>query len=617
MQRRRQILIAALTVAGLLVLAALAVASQTGGPRVRSVNEAESSAEAASSAANQSTTDNGADSAVSPDPPAGLADPSAIFWQPGDDAEIADWILAALSPEEIVAQLFMVGWEGEDPSPEVMEWISGRGLGGIKVFGWNGRDVRRLVGSIGIMQQESLARDSGIPLLVATDQEGGWVRHIKDLTSETAGNMALGATGLARDAWRTGLLIGEELRAMGVNMNFAPTVDVLVHPEATVIGPRAFADNPALVSILGLAFFQGHEEARVIATAKHFPGHGNARGDSHGILPVLDDNLEELWERDLLPYRILVREGVPAILSGHLSFPVAAGDGTPASLSEFFKTEVLRDRLGFSGVVITDDLYMRGATVWGNQQNWTFGELTLAAILAGSDLVMLSRTPAVWGEIWTTVLQAYEQDPVAHERIRDAARRVLILKRRYLANADRVPLVPDAEAVEAVFARRDEAFILDSAARAVSVIRGGGLPLEPDQTAPVLVGTDADFFAMGRERFPGATSLFVPFRLDREQMLSVADAALRLAGSDRQVILGVDDAGDMLLVDALAPLGSRLILLSALDPSPLEGSSGSGPIIAIYGAARESYRAGMAVIAGDIAAYGEVPLERLRMRGGG
>lgn len=616
MQRRRRILTAALTLAGLLALAAIAVASQSAAGSPAAPEEAIPPEAQDSDSVGGGGPGAGSPHDASPSPPAELGDPSALFWQPGDDEEVIEQVLQALSPEEVIAQVFMVGWEGEDPSPEVMSWITERGLGGIKVFGWNGRNVSRLVGSIGAMQETSLTRPQGIPLLVATDQEGGWVRHIKDLTSETAGNMALGATGLARDAWQTGLLIGEELRAMGVNMNFAPTVDVLVNPEASVIGPRAFADDPELVSILGLAFYQGHEEARVIATAKHFPGHGNARGDSHGILPLLDDSLDELWSRDLLPYRVLVREGVPAILSGHLSFPVAAGDRTPASLSGFFKTEILRERLGFSGVVITDDLYMRGATIWADEQGWTFGELTLAAILAGSDLVMLSRTPGLWGEIWNTVATAYHADPVARSRIRDAARRILLLKRRYLGPADRVPLVPDPDIAESVLRNRDEAFILDSAARAVSVIRDVGLPLASSGVHPILVGTDADFFAAGRERFPQGTSVFVPFRPDREQLQSIAATVLDMAGAQRPVILGVDDPGDVFLVDALAPLADRLVLLSALDPSPLDGISGAGAVLAVYGAARESYRAGMAVIAGDIQAFGAVPLERLRSRGG-
>ncbi|MCK4517042.1 MAG: glycoside hydrolase family 3 protein, partial [Spirochaetaceae bacterium] len=242
--------------------------------------------------------------------------------------------------EDIIGQTFMVGWVGQAPSPEVIEWIVERNLGGVKIFGWNGADLVALAGAIGTMQELAGNHRFSIPLLTATDQEGGWVRHIKgndDLsTTITPGNMAIGATDLPYDAYRSAYYIGLELRALGVNMNFAPTVDVYVNPDAHVIGPRAFSNDPVLTGLLGVAYFHGLEETRVISTAKHFPGHGNASGDSHGMLPVIEDSFDVLWERDLLPYRFLVSEGLPAVLSGHLSFPNVTGDGRPASLSPYF-----------------------------------------------------------------------------------------------------------------------------------------------------------------------------------------------------------------------------------------------------------------------------------------
>ncbi len=125
-------------------------------------------------------------------------------------------------------------------------------------------------------------------------------------------------------------------------MNFAPTVDVYANPDAHVIGPRAFSSDPVLTGILGIAYFKGMVEAGVIPTAKHFPGHGNADIDSHGALPILYDSLETLWKRDLVPYRLLISENIPAILSGHLSFPRITGNKQPSSLSPFFGIELLR-----------------------------------------------------------------------------------------------------------------------------------------------------------------------------------------------------------------------------------------------------------------------------------
>ena len=160
---------------------------------------------------------------------------SALFWKIDSDAvgtfqndptpELMahiEQIMADMSDEERVAQLLMVSWAAEEPTPEVMRWIRERNIGGVKVFGWNGENLTTLAEAIDEMQQVSIATENGIPLFTATDQEGGWVRHVKDGTSVTPGNMAIGAGGLPYDALMTGRYIGLELRALGINMNFAP-----------------------------------------------------------------------------------------------------------------------------------------------------------------------------------------------------------------------------------------------------------------------------------------------------------------------------------------------------------------------------------------------------------
>ena len=171
------------------------------------------------------------------------------------------------------------------------------------------------------MQRSAADTRLGIPLFIATDQEGGWVRHVKSKTSITPGNMAIGASGLPYDAYWSGYYIGQELKSIGINMNFAPTVDVYSNIDAHVIGPRAFSQDPLETAQLALAYFKGMEETGVVSTAKHFPGHGNAAEDSHGILPRIDISFDTLWERELLPYRYLIDRDLPTVMSGHLSLP--------------------------------------------------------------------------------------------------------------------------------------------------------------------------------------------------------------------------------------------------------------------------------------------------------
>jgi beta-N-acetylhexosaminidase len=376
-------------------------------------------------------------------PDATAIPPGKPFWADGSDDEIIAALLDSMTDEELVSQVFMLGWESEGPEGPIMDWISQRGLGGVKIFGWNGNSVLTLADTLSTMQLAALERSTGIPLFTATDQEGGWVRHIKDTTSITPGNMAIGASALPMDSYLSGYYIGQQLRAIGVNMNFAPTVDVYVNNEAHVIGPRAFSADPLETSLLGLAFFQGMQQAGVISTAKHFPGHGNALGDSHGYLPVIEDDFETVWERDLLPYRMMIPEGLPAVLSGHLNFPNITGNDRPASLSPFFKQEVLRGRLNFQGLVITDDLYMGGAMNYGDRSSWGMDRIVLEALRAGNDMVMLSQTPELNDQIWNLVLDTYRGDEGFAARIREAVGRILKVKLLYLKPEWRVPLTVD------------------------------------------------------------------------------------------------------------------------------------------------------------------------------
>ncbi|MDR2370678.1 MAG: glycoside hydrolase family 3 protein, partial [Treponema sp.] len=179
-----------------------------------------------------------------------FSDPSSGLSPAAHAAALTD----AMSDEEALAQTFMFGWVGAEPSPLIIDWIRGRKIGGVKIFGWNTGDTRLLARTVGELQQASLAGPLGIPLLVATDQEGGLVRHVKGDTSETPGNMAIGASGYPRDAYLAGYYIGKELAALGINMNFAPAVDLYTNRDSVLIGPRAFGNDPVKTGILGAAF---------------------------------------------------------------------------------------------------------------------------------------------------------------------------------------------------------------------------------------------------------------------------------------------------------------------------------------------------------------------------
>ena len=283
----------------------------------------------------------------------------------GDEEELAGALVDAMSDEDALAQTFMLGWRDVadgGPSPLIQEWIQRRHVGAVKVFGWNTADTPRLARNIGIFQRLAAQNPYSTPLLVATDQEGGLVRHVKGDTNDTPGAMAIGASGFPEDAYNSGYYIGRELSVLGINMNFAPTVDLYTNHSSVLIGPRSFGDYPEYAGIMGIAFARGLLAAGVIPTAKHFPGHGDTELDSHGVLPSIDAPFDVLWNRELVPYRMMAKERIPAVMSGHIAFPNTESVGVPASLSKWFLSDVLRERIGFRGIVITDDMIMNGAT---------------------------------------------------------------------------------------------------------------------------------------------------------------------------------------------------------------------------------------------------------------
>jgi beta-N-acetylhexosaminidase len=529
------------------------------------------------------------------------------FWSDLPDGELVEQLLMEMSSEERVAQLFLVGWPAEGPSEELVEWIERRNMGGIKVFGWNGNNLSQLTAEITRLQRSADGTPLSIPLFVATDQEGGWVRHVKGSTSLTAGNIALGASRRPEDSFLTGQLIGEELRRLGINMNFAPTVDVYLNPEAHVIGPRAFSSDPWQTAILATAYYRGLESKRVIATAKHFPGHGNAEGDSHGMLPVLSETFEELWNRDLVPYRVLFREGMPAVLTGHLSFPSVTGDRMPASISPVLTEELLRERLDFDGLVITDDLYMGGALEYGAQNGMDFAEVCLAAVEAGNDLIMLSQTPSLYGRIFTTILNAYETRPDFSRRVDDSVRRILTAKLRYLKLPDRVDLYPRYPASQGS-SDDNPGFVLDQASRSVTLLRNGGLPIRTEDGSILLAGNDWDFIREGRRFFPDADTLFVDqahfYQSDGEQTQRLVQ---RAAGYDT-VVFCLSSPATLQMARRLEFLGNRVIVVSSLTPVYLRELPWVDTALAVFGWGPESFRAGFAVLAGEIAAHGSLPL---------
>ena len=531
------------------------------------------------------------------------------FRDPGDPTVLAGRIATAMTDDELLGQVFFLGWQGVGPSADILRWIRTREIGGIKIFPRNVSDLQSLARDVAGMQLLAARGRFGIPLFVATDQEGGWVRQIKDETSVSPGNLALGASGVPGDSYRTGYYLGRELAGLGINMDFAPTADVYSNPEASVIGPRSFGSDPSTTGLLSAAYARGMGDAGVLCTAKHFPGHGSADQDSHGHLPRIDVSLDQLLERDLIPYRILVREGIPAIMTGHLAFPRITGSLTPASLSPFFLQGVLRQKLGFRGLVITDDMEMEGVLADGMDT----AEACRRALEAGNDMVLISHTPATQERTWAALDAAVKSQEAFRSVLRASVKRILETKIRYFrAGAPPAQAAGPAGSVDvhlSVPAPGAREFFAQVSARAVTLVAGSRIPFQPGAREKVLLcGQFPEFLSEGLKRFPGAETLlfsFMPFYHAQPEVL--ASVRARAVTFDT-IVFCVANYNSLDILQGLKKLGRKVIVVSALSPVYLSELPWVQTAIAVYGDGRDSFRAGFGVLAGDYAASGVLPV---------
>jgi beta-N-acetylhexosaminidase len=309
-----------------------------------------------------------------------------------------------------------------DSMAQTCELVARYRIGGVCYFPAQagGDELSTVAELTGAVQRAS--KSSGVPLLVATDQEGGTVARLRATELAVPGAMALAATGDAGAAREAARIIGGELRALGINQNYAPVADVNVNPANPVIGVRSYGSDPALVAKYVTAQIQGLQDAGVAATVKHFPGHGDTATDSHLGLPVIEHD-QDTWRRiDAPPFKAAIAAGVDAVMTAHLSMPALDPSGEPATMSEQILTGLLRKELHFDGVVVTDALDMAGAAERHGAE-----EAAVRALLAGADQLLM---PVDVDAALSAVVRAVESGRVPMERVDQAVRRILRLKLR-------------------------------------------------------------------------------------------------------------------------------------------------------------------------------------------
>lgn len=421
------------------------------------------------------------------------------------DETAVDNLLAGLTLEQQVAQMFMVTLHGSVITQTGAAFLRDFQPGFISLFTENVTDpagVARLTNDF----QRTMREAGGIPLIIAVDQEGGVVARLTEAAGFTVlpAPIVLAAAGPAMAERAAGFTAGQ-LAALGIHMNLAPVADLETNPANPIIRRRAFGSDPAWVGEVIAGYVRGLQAGGVLATLKHFPGHGEAADDSHAVLQPIDLPRERLETVELVPFRAGIDAGAAAVMVAHIWYPVYDDDRIPASLSPAIVTGLLRGDLGFDGLIVTDALDMNAVDL-----EYPFAEAAVRAVEAGVDVLALGPSAGLETAqaAFEAILSAVDEGRITREQIAQAARRILEAKMRY-GVLDAAPVDPDLAAAAAT----DPALIADLFAAAVTVVRDDG-----DQV-PLPVGASVAMI------FPGTR-----YDIQRECAVSAETASVSAEG---------------------------------------------------------------------------------------
>ena len=339
-------------------------------------------------------------------------------------------ILESMTLEEKVCQLFMITPEALTGVGTVVQAgtstknaIDQYPVGGLIYFSQNLQDPGQTRTMLANTQQYAKER-TGFPIFLSVDEEGGQVARVGSNPAfgvEKIGNMSdVGSRGDTQEAYEVGSTIGAYLSDLGFNMDAAPDTDVLTNPDNQVVKYRSFSSDPQLVTEMAASELRGLNEQGIIGMYKHFPGHGGTTDDSHEGYAYVDDTLEELKSGAFVPFQDGIDNGIQVIMVSHISCPNVTGDNTPATLSKMMITDILRNDMGFDGMVITDAMNMGAITA-----QYSSSEAAVAALNAGVDMLLM---PEDFQSAYQGVLGAVKDGTVSEERIDESVRRILELK---------------------------------------------------------------------------------------------------------------------------------------------------------------------------------------------
>ncbi len=523
------------------------------------------------------------------------------------DLEI-DGLIGRMTLEEKVGQLFICGIGGREVGAVPKAHITKRFIGGLILYDKNIRTPEQVAALTTELQKLAQTTPKGIPLFIAIDQEGGKVARLRKGATIFPGNMALGATRSQKLAEKVGDITGIELTVLGINLNLAPVLDVNTHPENPAIGVRSFGDSAQIVSQLGSAYIRGLQRQGVLATAKHFPGHGDTTADSYKELPLVANNRKRIDDVELAPFRAAIDAGVGAIMTAHVHYP-ELDIKFPATLSHTILNNLLRRELGFEGLIITDDLEMKAIA-----EQHDIKQAAVAAFQAGADILLVPWTLKKQQSAYNAILRAVKTRHITKSRLDDSVRRILKSKNAYGLFDKNYEHITNPQAINsplsAVGSKQHRDIAQTIATQAVTIVKNspGILPLDEAPKQPVLiVSPSRDFsntFMKAHTELAHVKTVYIPPKVIMRQYIPQL-----LSSKPSIIIVGIANLQHAKMVHALSRQTSVPVVAVSIDsPYHLRECPNVECAIAAYDDNYFSLLAAIEVLLGRRQATGELPV---------
>jgi len=544
---------------------------------------------------------------------------------PGQDARVAA-ALRSMSLQEKVGQLFFQNVYGSDATtPDARniplygvaspaEVVQKYHLGGVIYFAWTDsvKNPPQITGLSNGLQKAAIGSGAHVPLMIATDQEQGVVTRIGPPATQFPGSMALGAGRSTSDARTAAAITGQELKAMGINTDFAPDADVNVNALNPVIGTRSFSSDPALVSSMVAAQVHGYQkDAGILSSPKHFPGHGDTATDSHTGIPNITHSRAQWEQIDAPPFKAAIRAGADMIMSGHLVVPALDPSGDPATLSQPILTGILRGELGYKGVIITDSLAMQGV-----RDRYGDAEVAVRAVLAGVDNLLM--TPAMDAS-YNAVLAAVHSGRISEQRLNESVARILILKLRKGILFHPYTDASRLDSVVGTTAHLDSATAITDRTTTVLKNDGAVLPMAVQGKKILVTGYGVATTATLASALTGRSATVTTTVTGSAPTDAVIAAAVAsTAGQDAVVVTtmkawdtSVTDklGGQQKLVAALLATGKPVVVVAVRDPYDIAYLPGVSTYLATYSYSPVAIESAVRIIAGVVKPTGKLPVD--------